>query len=124
VSRSAVLSLPRGERLRRAAEFQAVFQHGSRHERPSFLALWRRAAGRRVGFAVSRQVRGAARRNRVRRRIREAYRQVRARMPADVELVVVARPSAATRPFTELIEDMAGLAAALTRGARGGTTRT
>lgn len=45
-------------------------------------------------------------------------------MPADVELIVVARPSAATRPFTELIEDMTGLAAALTRGTRGGTTRT
>jgi ribonuclease P protein component len=77
-----------------------------------------------VGFAVSRHVRGAAHRNRARRRIREAYRQVRARIPADVELIVVARPTAATCPFTELLEDMVGLAAALTRGARGGTTRT
>ena len=48
----AASALPRGERLRRAAEFQAVFQRGSRHERPSFVALWRR--GGAVGVWASR----------------------------------------------------------------------
>ena len=115
----AVLTLPRGERLRRSAEFQAVFQHGSRLERPSFVALWRRAETRRAGFAVSRQLRGAAKRNRARRRVREAYRQVRASIAPDVELVVVARPSAARRPFPELVEDMRRLAENLARAARG-----
>jgi len=110
-----VLTLPRGERLRRAVEFQAVFQHGSRLERPSFVALWRRAQTRRVGFAVSRQLRGAAHRNRARRRIREAYRQVRALIAADIEMVVVARASAATRPFPDLVEDMRRLAETLAR---------
>lgn len=112
---SAVLTLPRGERLRRSAEFQAVFQQGSRLERPTFVALWRPASGRRVGFAVSRQVRGAVHRNRARRRVREAYRQVRALMLAEVEMVVVARPSAATRPFPDLVEDMRRLAEGLAR---------
>jgi ribonuclease P protein component len=111
----AALPLPRGERLRRAAEFQAVFQRGSRYERPSFVALWQRAEGRRVGFAVSRQVRGAVQRNRARRRIREAYRQIRAQMADGIALVVVARPSAGTRPFSELVEDMRRLAEALAR---------
>lgn len=76
-----------------------------------------------MGFAVSRQLRGAAHRNRARRRIREAYRQVRKQMAGDVEMVVVARPSAATRPFPELIEDMRRLADALARGSRGGSAR-
>jgi hypothetical protein len=40
-------------------------------------------------------------------------------MAVDVEMVVVARPSAATRPFPELIEDMRWLAEALTRALRG-----
>lgn len=119
----AALPLPRGERLRRAAEFQAVFQRGSRHERPTFIALWQRADGRRVGFAVSRQIRGAVERNRARRRIREAYRQIRAQMADDVALVVVARPSAGTRPFSELVEDMRRLAEALARAPRGTTSR-
>jgi ribonuclease P protein component len=113
-----VLTLPRGERLRRSAEFQAVFQYGSRLDRPAFIALWRRADVRRVGFAVSRQVRGAAQRNRVRRRVREAYRQVRALFATDVALVVVARPVAASRPFPELVEDMRRLAENLTRAVR------
>ena len=110
-----MLTLPRGERLRRSAEFQAVFQYGRRLERPNFVALWRRAETRRAGFAVSRQLRGAAKRNRARRRVREAYRQVRALIAADVELVVVARPSAARRPFPELVEDMRRLAENLPR---------
>jgi ribonuclease P protein component len=119
----AALSLPRGERLRQAAAFQAVFQHGRRHERPSFVALWRPAESRRVGFAVSRQLRGAVKRNRARRRLRAAYRQVRAQMAGAVELVVVARASAATRPFTELVEDMRRLAEALTERPRTGAGR-
>jgi ribonuclease P protein component len=114
----AALPLPRGERLRRAAEFQAVFHHGTRHERPSFIALWQRAAARRVGFAVSRQIRGAVARNRVRRRLREAYRQVRPHMPVDVVVILIARPSAATRAFPDLVEDVRLLAEALTLPAR------
>ena len=115
---SAGLALPRGERLRRSADFQAVFQKANRLERPSFVTLWRRAGQRRVGFAVSRQLRRAVQRNRARRRIREAYRQVRELIAGDVELVVVARPGAATRPFRELVEDMRWLAQALARAAR------
>ena len=72
-----------------------------------------------MGFAVSRQIRGAVPRNRARRRIREAYRQVRARIVDDVALVVVARPSAATRPFSELVEDMRRLAEVLAQAPRG-----
>jgi ribonuclease P protein component len=73
-----------------------------------------------VGFAVSRQLRGAAQRNRARRRVREAYRQVRALIVADIEMVVVARASAATRPFSELVEDMRRLAENLARAPRAG----
>ena len=68
-----------------------------------------------MGFAVSRQLRGAVQRNRARRRIREAYRQIRAQMADGIALVVVARPSAGTRPFSELVEDMRRLAEALAR---------
>jgi ribonuclease P protein component len=114
----AALPLPRGERLRRAAEFQAVFQHGSRHERPSFIALWQRAAERRVGFAVSRQIRGAVARNRARRRLREAYRRIRPHMPVDVAVILIARPIAATRAFPDLVEDLRRLAEVLTLPAR------
>lgn len=76
-----------------------------------------------MGFAVSRQLRGAAQRNRARRRVREAYRQVRALIAADIEMVVVVRASAATRPFPELVEDMRRLAENLARAPRGSEAR-
>jgi len=125
-----VLSLGQDRRWRRAVVEAVAASPGERvldlaagtgtssapfAERGSFVVLWRPAKGRRVGFAVSRQLRGAARRNRARRRIREAYRQVREQMAPDIEMVVVARPSAATRPFPELIDDMRRLAEALGR---------
>jgi ribonuclease P protein component len=119
----AALGLPRGERLRRATEFQSVFQQGSRFERPGFVALWRPAERRRAGFAVSRQIRGAVARNRARRRLREAYRQVQALMPRDVEMVLVARASAATRKLPDLVEDMRWLADSLGRAAGGRAAR-
>lgn len=76
-----------------------------------------------MGFAVSRQVRGAVARNRARRRIREAYRQVRAQMSGGVAMVIVARPSATTRPFPELVADMRRLAEALRQAPARATPR-
>jgi len=112
-------ALPRGERLTCPREFQAVFQRGARVERPSVLILWRGADGpRRAGFAVSRQVRGAVRRNRARRRIREAYRASRQLVPEGIRLVVVARPRAGDGPFSEILRDMQDALGAVARERR------
>lgn len=112
-------SFPGRERLGRADEFQEVFRRGTRVERPSLLILWRQASGpRKAGFAVSRQVRGAVRRNRARRRVREAYRVNRQVLPDGVRLVVVARPRAAVDSFSEVLRDMREALAAVARGRR------
>lgn len=116
-----MLSLPRHERLRHAGDFQAVFQGGKREEQPGFVVLWRVGeGGRRAGFAVSRQLRGAVSRNRARRRLREAYRRHRAALPGAIEVVFVARPAALSRPFSDLAGDMQRAIAAMARAARGG----
>lgn len=105
---SGALGLPRAERLRRAAAFQAVFQHGKRFERRAFVVLWHRAPGdRKVGFTVSRQVRTAVRRNRLRRRLREAYRRAPRSLPPGVSAVFVGRPACLVAGFAELLEEMA-----------------
>jgi ribonuclease P protein component len=99
--------LRRPERLTTGAEFQALFQRGKRIERPSMIVLWRANDGaRRVGFAVARQVRGAVQRNRVRRRLREAYRAARDVAPTGVDLVVIGRSAALTLALGALVEDM------------------
>jgi ribonuclease P protein component len=89
------------------AEFQALFQHGKRIDRPSLIVLWRVSGGRRrAGFAVSRTVRGAVRRNRVKRRLREAYRLSQDAAPPAVDLVVVGRPVVLRADFGALLRDM------------------
>ncbi|MBI4562964.1 MAG: ribonuclease P protein component [Candidatus Rokubacteria bacterium] len=105
--RSGAHGIPRTERLRRREEFQAVFHLGKRIERPSVLLFWRGWDGpRRVGFAVTRQVRGAARRNRVRRRLREAYRVSREGLPTGLQLVCVGKKAAFDGAFRALRRDM------------------
>ena len=71
------------------------------------IVLWRASDGpRRAGFAVGRQIRGAVRRNRVRRRLREAYRAARDAAPAGVDVVVIGRTSALTVALGALIDEM------------------
>jgi ribonuclease P protein component len=71
------------------------------------IVLWRVSDGpRRAGFTVGRQIRGAVRRNRARRRLREAYRAARELAPTGVDLVIIGRAAASTLPFGALIDEM------------------
>lgn len=112
------LGLSRDARLRHASEIQAVFQQGRREERRAFVLLWvPRGGAARAGFAVSRQVRGAVRRNRARRRLRAAYRGLGPAKLRGVDAVFVARAWALEAPLGELRAEMASAHAAARRNA-------
>jgi ribonuclease P protein component len=97
-----------------SAEFQALFQKGKRIDRPAFVVLWGESPGpRRAGFAVSRQIAGAVGRNRVRRRLREAYRLVRDAAPSGVALIVVGKARARTVKFGALTAQLRDALSAL-----------
>ena len=92
-----------------SAEFQALFQRGKRIDRSPFLVLWTASARpRRVGFAVSRQLRRAVDRNRIRRRLREAYRHARDGAPASAALIVVGKKRVLEMEFEALVAELRG----------------
>jgi ribonuclease P protein component len=106
--------------LTTSAEFQALFQRGRRIDRPALVVLWREATGpTRAGFAVSRQIRNAVQRNRVRRRLREAYRASRDVAPGRAALVIVGRPAVLTEPFAALASQLRGALTTIPGGRAG-----
>ena len=92
-----------------SAAFQALFQRGKRIDRPACLVLWTQTNGaRRVGFAVSRQLNRAVDRNRIRRRLREAYRGARGAAPASAAIVIVGKKRVLDMKFVALVEELRG----------------
>jgi ribonuclease P protein component len=109
---------PKRGRLSRSAEFDRVYRQG-RSVANRWLVLYafpRPEAGRldagapRLGLSVSRKVGGAVDRNRVKRLVREAFDAAIERLPADQDVVVVARPDA--RELAEQ-QGLAGMQSAL-----------
>ena len=68
--------------------------------------------GRRVTVAASR-VRSAVRRNRIKRRLRSAYRTYRDDLPPSGDFFIIGRPDAADVPYHELTRSFQKLARAL-----------
>jgi ribonuclease P protein component len=62
----------------------------------------------RLGLTVSRRVGGAVVRTRVKRRVREWFRQHRESCPKGKDLVVIARQAAATVPLDEMGRELEG----------------
>ncbi len=59
----------------------------------------------RLGLSVSKKVGTAVKRNRLRRRLKEIFRSSAAKLPANLDFVVSARPAAAEASFEELNEE-------------------
>lgn len=117
-------ALPRETRLRGAGEFQAVFERGKRVERPAFVALWIPTPGRqKAGFTVSRQVRGAVKRNKARRRLREAFRRQGAGLPPGISVVFVGRPLVQSVSFEVLGQSLGDVLTLLRRQGRDSSSR-
>jgi ribonuclease P protein component len=90
---------PKEVRLRRRAEFLKVQETGQKFPQDAFLAL-ALANGRpdgvtRLGLTVSSKVGNAVVRNRIRRRLRELFRRRAQRLPAGLDVVLIARSAAA-----------------------------
>lgn len=85
----------RANRLLVSREFRDVGRRGQRASSVHFTLLVADGAARqRLGITVGKKVGNAVERNRVKRGIREWFRQSRGGMRSGIEIVVIARPAA------------------------------
>ncbi len=91
------MKLPKAARLRRRREYLAVQERGTRLYTGEVLVLVQGAGAdrARIGITVSSKVANAVERNRVKRWVREAFREIQAELPP-FDLVVIARKNAVT----------------------------
>ena len=115
----------RRHRLSRSRDFDAVYRQG-RSVSTRFLVLYwfgrndeALAEGARLGLAVPKAVGTAVVRNRIKRRLRELFRERSAELPQDHDYVLVVRPglaeAAESRGFDwlrERVDEILGKAAA------------
>lgn len=91
--------------LRTGGAFERVYGEGQKRVRPLLVAhLLNRGDTEpiRLGLTVSRRCGGAVVRNRIRRRLREIFRQESPSLSAGWDIVLTARPAASDAPFHEL----------------------
>lgn len=101
-----------GDRLRLGAEYRRVYDAGrSLHGRHLVLfVLFDDTLLRRAGFVAGRKVGDAVRRNRARRRLREAFRRLKPAMAqTGAWMVFVAKKPCATEPQSVIEREMSDL---------------
>jgi ribonuclease P protein component len=87
-------------RLSRSGDFERAYREGFSHSN-RFMIMYAFArpeteqGGARLGVSVERRLGSAVERNRLKRALREAFREVAGRLPHDHDFVIVARPDLA-----------------------------
>ena len=104
------LRLQKENRLSNAAAFQRVFEKATRSRDKWFTVLCRenQAGLARLGLAISKKnCRYATGRNKIKRAVRESFRQHQASV-SGLDIVVINQPAARTAGNQELFDSLAG----------------
>ncbi|MBM3493190.1 MAG: ribonuclease P protein component [Armatimonadetes bacterium] len=103
--------LPKAHRLRRSRDFREAFARGRSFNLPPLRVVVRGTGTgtARIGFVASKKVGGAVERNRVKRRLRDACRQLVGTWRPGFDVVFVARALLREMPFEAVLATVAEL---------------
>lgn len=108
--------------VRSGRDFQLAYQRRCRASDGRVVVFGREngLAFSRLGLSISRRIGSAVVRNRWKRRLREAFRQVRVQLPAGIDVIVVARDAEIdlAQAKASLAELTRRVASQLAKGAR------
>jgi ribonuclease P protein component len=110
---------PKGSRLLKHADFQAVYQQGRKHFSGNVAVFYRDRgdqSGPRVGLTVGKVLGGAVERNRIRRRMRAAVQGRLGQLARPVDVVLHPRKSVLELEFSKLDAEIKQLFAVIQRG--------
>ena len=104
-------TFPRDERIRRRGDFLRISREGAKYQTLHFRVAVRPNAlpHSRLGITVGRRIGSAVERNRLKRRVREFFRQNKESLPKSSDLVVTARDGAAGLDFRQVSGELKGL---------------
>lgn len=101
--------LPAQNRLRQRRDFKRVYQRNRSVAVPCLVLYWRKTGRgpKRIGFSVSKKLGKAVQRNRVKRRLRAAARELLPAFPSGHDVIFVARAAAREADTARLTAEMA-----------------
>ena len=96
------------ETLKTNSDFRRAYARGKSYTNPALVMYVRknRAGSCRIGITASKKIGNAVQRNRARRVIREAFRQINLPLKGHYDLVFVARTKTVFKKSTEIYEVM------------------
>ena len=96
--------------IKSSRTFNELFQNVTKSTSKYFLLVYRKSDALKFGFTVSKKIRGAVKRNRAKRRLRELFRLNQDKFPNDKEIIFMAKPGVEHEKFDVLATDFLNLA--------------
>ncbi|MBL4901980.1 MAG: ribonuclease P protein component [Desulfocapsa sp.] len=103
--------LPKTALLRKGREFDKVYRQGTRWHGKEFSLIFcpGELGFNRIGISIHRKLKGAVKRNRIKRIIRESFRLERAAYPDCADIVFAVRPNFSLKSPAEITSAVAKL---------------
>ncbi|HIP39602.1 MAG TPA: ribonuclease P protein component [Desulfocapsa sulfexigens] len=103
--------LPKTALLRKGREFDKVYRQGTRWRGKGFSLIFcpNELGFNRIGISVHRKLKGAVKRNRIKRIIRESFRLQRSLYPECADIVFAVRPDFSLKSPADISSSVAKL---------------